>query len=286
MAAPPEEERAGRSQDSSEGSAFERGQPAGDRAAQALEVAQPLALRGQLGLLRLARGRALDLLELPHQQVELAIARARARLQLIQRRLGRARLGVRLRAGRAALRLLRPAEAVEDVQLRGGERELAVLVLAVEGQQRAADVAQVGRRGAAPAEVGARAALGATPAARARAPRRPAAGGRPARRADPAAARTRPRRRPPPPPGARCPAAACRPAAGRARGRARSCPRPSRPSARSAPARGAVRRARSAAGSRRGAHGAWARRSTSRPGTDPASRAALVTLIPRSGRWP
>ena len=139
------------------------GQPAGHRAAQALEVAQPLALRGQLGLLGLARGGALDLLELPHQQVELAVARAGARLQLLQRRLGRARLGVRLRARRAALRLLRPAEAVEDVELRGGERELAVLVLAVEGQQRAADVAQVGRRGAAPAEVGARAALGADP---------------------------------------------------------------------------------------------------------------------------
>ena len=48
------------------------------------------------------------------------------------------------------------------LQLRGGERELAVLVLAVEGQQRAADVAQVGRRGAAAAEVRARAPLGRT----------------------------------------------------------------------------------------------------------------------------
>ena len=145
------------------GIAFEGGHPAGDRPAEALEVPEPLALRGQLGLLRLARGRALDLLELPHQQVELAIARARPGLQLIQRRLGRAGLGVRLGAGRAALRLLRPAEAVEDAQLRGGERELAVLVLAVERQQRAAHVAQVGRRGAAAAEVRARAPLGRHP---------------------------------------------------------------------------------------------------------------------------
>ena len=60
--------------------------------------------------------------------------------------------------------LLRTAEAVEDLQLRRGQREPAVLVLAVERQQRAARLAQVGRGGAAAAEVGARAALGAHPA--------------------------------------------------------------------------------------------------------------------------
>ena len=124
-------------------------------------MAQPLALRGQLGLLGLARVGALDLLELPHQQVELAVARAGAGLQLLERRRRLADLGVGGRARRAPRRLLGPAEAVEDVELGGGERELAVLVLAVEGQQRAAGVAQVGRRGAAAAEVGARAALGA-----------------------------------------------------------------------------------------------------------------------------
>ena len=138
---------------------FQRGQPAGHRAPQALQVAQPLALRLQLGLLGLARLGALDLLELPHQQVELAVARARTRLQLLQRALGRPRVGVGGRARGAALDLGRAAEAVEDVELGGGERELAVLVLAVERQQRAADVAQVGRRRAAPAEVGARAPL-------------------------------------------------------------------------------------------------------------------------------
>ena len=64
---------------------FERGQAAGHRAPQALEVTQPLALRRQLDLLGLARLGALDLLELPHQQVELAVARARAGLQLLER---------------------------------------------------------------------------------------------------------------------------------------------------------------------------------------------------------
>ena len=142
---------------------FERGEAAGDRAAQPFEVPQPLALGGQLGLLGLGRRGALDLLELPHQQVELAVARARARLQLRQRRLRRARLGVRRRAGRAPRRLVAAAEAVEDVELGRGERELAVLVLAVERQQRAADVAQIGRRGAPAAQVRPRAPLGGHP---------------------------------------------------------------------------------------------------------------------------
>ena len=145
------------------------------------------------------------------------------------------------------------AEAVQDLQLRRGEHELAVLVLAVERQQRAADVAQVGRRRAAAAQVGAGAALGAD-----------APGehdllrvvGQPV--ADQLAqlvgiARTRPRRRPPTRRGARSPAAACRPAAGPAHAPARSCPRRSPRSARSARARGAARPARSAAGSRRAA---------------------------------
>ena len=141
--------------------AVERREPARGRAAQALEVAQALALGGQLGLLGLARVGALDLLELPHQQVELAVARAGAGLQRLERRARLADLGVGGRARGAPGRLLGPAEAVEDVELGGGERELAVLVLAVERQQRAARVAQVGRRRAAAAEVGARAALGA-----------------------------------------------------------------------------------------------------------------------------
>ena len=91
-------------------------------------------------------------------------SRAPARLaQLVQRRLGRARLAYASAQAARRAACSGTAEAVEDPQLRRGERELAVLVLAVERQQRAADVAQVGRRGAAAAEVRARAPLGANP---------------------------------------------------------------------------------------------------------------------------
>ena len=91
-------------------------------------------------LLGLARLRAVDLLELPLEQVELAVARAGPRAQLLellaQRPLARVGGGERL----APRRLLGAAEAVEDLELGGGEREPAVLVLAVEGEQRAADL--------------------------------------------------------------------------------------------------------------------------------------------------
>ena len=54
-----------------------------------------------------------------------------------------------------------PQSRVEDLQLGAGERQLAVLVLAVEGEQRAAEVAQVGDGRGAAVEVGARAPVGA-----------------------------------------------------------------------------------------------------------------------------
>ena len=60
----------------------------------------------------------------------------------------------RARAARAAL----AAEGVEDLELGRGEHQLAVLVLAVEGEQRDAERAQLGGRHRAPLEVGARAA--------------------------------------------------------------------------------------------------------------------------------
>ena len=105
--------------------------------------------------------RALDLLELPLEQVELPIARAGAGAQLFQllAQVAFARVGDRER--RAAGRLVGAAEAVEDLQLRGRERQPPVLVLAVERQQRAAELRQVARRGAAPADVRARAAFAA-----------------------------------------------------------------------------------------------------------------------------
>ena len=60
--------------------------------------------------------------------------------------------------------MLAPAEAVEEVELRRGEREPAVLVLAEEGDQPPAERLQVGRRGRAALHEGARAPVGAHPA--------------------------------------------------------------------------------------------------------------------------
>ena len=80
----------------------ERLDAAGRRHPQPLQVAQPLALGGQLGLLGLARRRGLDLAQLPLEQVELAVARAgplAQRRQLLAERRARARGPPRTRHG-------------------------------------------------------------------------------------------------------------------------------------------------------------------------------------------
>ena len=56
-----------------------------------------------------------------------------------------------------------PAEAVQQVELRGRQRQLAVLVLPVERDEPAAELPQVGRRGRAALDERARAPLGADP---------------------------------------------------------------------------------------------------------------------------
>ena len=136
------------------------GRRAAGRAQQRRDVAEPLALGQQRLLLGLAGIRPVDLLELPLEQVELAVARARAGAQglelLAQRPL--ARVGGRERL--PARGLIGAAEAVEDLELGAGQHQPPVLVLAVEGEQRAADLRQVGGRRAAAAEVRARATLG------------------------------------------------------------------------------------------------------------------------------
>ncbi len=88
-----------------------------------------------------------DLAELELEQIQLALA---LRGELAAAPPGVARSARMLRDGARAqlqsLALLGAAEAVEDLQLGRRERELAVLVLAVEGEQHAGDVAQVGDR--------------------------------------------------------------------------------------------------------------------------------------------
>src|SRR5687768_7721260 len=69
-----------------------------------------------------------------------------------------------LRQSRAGVQVLAPAESVEQVQLRGGQREPPVLVLPEEGHQPPAERGEVGRRRRAPLHEGPRAALSAHPA--------------------------------------------------------------------------------------------------------------------------
>ena len=129
-----------------------------------LLVAQPVALGAQGGLLGLGGRRGLDLLELEGEQVQLAVAGAGqlaqlggAALELAHSLIGGAQpLAQRLLVGAAV--------GVEQLELGGGEHQLAVLVLAVERQQPAAELLQVGLGGGAPAHVGAGATVGPHPA--------------------------------------------------------------------------------------------------------------------------
>jgi hypothetical protein len=131
------------------------------RGAQGLEVAQALARPAQLDRLGLRGIGRLDLLQLEGEQVELALAGPGAFAQLGQGRLELADPRVDRREVGPARQVRRAAEAVEDLELRGGQRQLAVLVLAVERQQRDRHLAQVADRRRTPAQVGARAPLGA-----------------------------------------------------------------------------------------------------------------------------
>ena len=169
---------------------------------QAVELAQPRALRHERRLLLLARVELLDLLDLERQQVEVTVARAGALAQLGQRALQLAHPGVRGAQCGAQLELLAPAEAVQQVELRRGEREPPVLVLPEEGDHPAAERLEVGCRGGAALHERARAALGADPPGEhdlvELLPHALAQVGELGlRRAAPAAARTRPPRRPP-----------------------------------------------------------------------------------------
>ncbi len=131
--------------------------------AQRVGAAQALAPREQLVVLPLVGLRRVDLGELELEQVELALARAGELAQLLQALLQAAHLGICLGARPQPQRLLGAAQLVEHPELRGGERQLAMLVLAVEGQQRAAEIAQLADGRRAPVQIRARASVGAHP---------------------------------------------------------------------------------------------------------------------------
>src|SRR5262249_44495151 len=111
---------------------LERQRPTAGRAAQGVDVTQPPAALEQPGVLIRAGIDALDLVELEGEQVELALARTGALAQLVTLRAQRPQGVPRLGAPGAAGDVVGAAEAVEQVELRRGERQLAVLVLAVE----------------------------------------------------------------------------------------------------------------------------------------------------------
>ena len=112
--------------------------------AQALGVAQPLALGRQLGLLGRVGRHLLYLGELVAVEVEVALPRAVALAQLGELGVEPQALAVGFPVAVAELELGGAGEAVEDVHLGRGDRQLAVLVLAVEGEQPAAEQLQVG----------------------------------------------------------------------------------------------------------------------------------------------
>jgi hypothetical protein len=95
------------------------------------------------------------------EQVELALARVLQLAQLLGALAQCPHLAVGGGAGGAAGGLLGAAVPVEDLQLLGGERLLAVLVLAVEREQRRSEAAQVRDGGGAAVDLRAGAPVGA-----------------------------------------------------------------------------------------------------------------------------
>ena len=132
--------------------------------AQGFDVAQALAFGAQLGRLLRAGLRGLDLRELEVEQVELALARAGELLAL-----GERRLASRATACAAATFARRASCASPQKPSRmsswaPASVRLAVLVLAVERDERLGELAQVGDGRRAAVDERARAAVGADPA--------------------------------------------------------------------------------------------------------------------------
>ena len=123
--------------------------------AQRIEAAKALARAQQLLVLALVGRDRVDLGELELEQSELALARGCKLAHGIHALLQKPRLRKGLSARAQALGMLAVAQAVEDLELRSRKRELAMLVLAVEREQRPADLAQLADGDRASAQVGA-----------------------------------------------------------------------------------------------------------------------------------
>src|SRR6201999_199057 len=88
-----------------------------DGASQRFDVAQPAAFGLERGLLLDARRRALDLRQLPLEQVQLAVTRAGPLAQRFQPLRERPLAGIGARVALAPRSLIRACEAVEDLEL-------------------------------------------------------------------------------------------------------------------------------------------------------------------------
>ncbi len=130
-------------------------------AAQRLDMPQALARRQQLAFLRLVGRCVVDLPKLEREQVELTLACARKAREVLERLLGGPDVRMGLRARRASRRLVGAAERVEQLELSRGERQPAVLVLAVEREQRRRSLAQIRHIRGAPVDQRPRAPIGA-----------------------------------------------------------------------------------------------------------------------------
>ena len=110
-------------------------------------MAEPIALALE-GLLLPGLDRDLvDLAELEAEQIDVALAGALPGGQLVALPDQRRDLGVGLPVGRAQLQMRTAREPVEDLALRGGQGQLAVLVLSVEREQPGSEDAEIGGGG-------------------------------------------------------------------------------------------------------------------------------------------
>src|SRR5271166_6036978 len=139
----------------------QRGEAGGRGAEQCVAHPHSLSRCQQALVLALVGGGLIDLGELVLEQVELPLAFAGELYERTPALLQSAHAGVRLRAAMKPRSVVALADPVEDLQLAGGDRQLAVLVLAVEGEQARADVAQLADGRGAAGEIGTRAPVAA-----------------------------------------------------------------------------------------------------------------------------
>ncbi len=123
--------------------------------AQRVETTQASARGEKILVLALVEPRVVDLGQLVLEQAELALTGQGELTQGLELSREATGLGERLGAGAQAQRVIGAAEGIEDLQLGACEGQLAVLVLAVEGNESRAVFAQLGDGRRAAVDIGA-----------------------------------------------------------------------------------------------------------------------------------